>query len=244
MADLQGVAKRNTPEVKAAVIIPWRDRGVDPLRRVNLIRVLDHWRDFDAEVFVSDDGRADDAQFNRSSAYNYGVQMTDADVLIFTESDLLISYEQVNRAVAMALAAPGLVIPFSWFMALSDEDSRRVRAYEADPVDCEKVAVKGHRGSIGAAGVVSRETYDLVGGYDERFEGAWYDDDAMKIAFDIAAGPTRWVEGSAYHLYHLSGGKGDHLTREDRVATSRNRQRLKLYQQARTPQQIRSLTAS
>ena len=230
--------------VKTAVIIPWRDRGLDPLRKANLVRVLDHWRDFDAEVFVSDDGRADDAQFNRSSAYNYGVEMTDADVLIFTESDLLISHEQVDRAIAMAAAAPGMVIPFSWFMALSDEDSVRVRAYEVDPVDCQKFPVKGHRGSIGAAGVVSRETYDLVGGYDERFEGAWYDDDAMKIAFDIAAGPTRWVEGSAYHLHHLSGGRGEHLTPADRAATVRNRQRLSLYRQARSPQQIRSLTVS
>jgi hypothetical protein len=64
----------------------------------------------------------------------------------------------------------------------------------------------------------------------------------MKIAFDIAAGPTRWVEGSVYHLYHLSGGKGAHLSREDRVATSRNRLRLRKYMQARTPEQIRSLT--
>ena len=142
----------------------------------------------------------------------------------------------------MALDTPGMVIPFSWFMALSEEDSRRVRAYEVDPVDCQKHPVKGHRGSIGAAGVVSRETYDLVGGYDERFEGAWYDDDAMKIAFDIAAGPTRWVEGSAYHLYHLSGGKGPHLSREDIAATSRNRLRLQMYRRATKPEHIRALT--
>jgi hypothetical protein len=229
--------------VKAAVIIAFRDRGIDPLRSANLVRVADHWAGYDCKVVVASDGRADDAQFNRSAAYNRAVDLVpDADVLIFTESDIIISYEQVDRAVGLALDAPGMVIPFSWFMALSEEDSARVRAYQVDPVDCEKSPVKGHRGSIGAAGVVSRETYDLAGGYDERFEGAWYDDDAMKIAFDIAAGPTRWVEGSVYHLYHLSGGKGAHLSREDRVATSRNRLRLRMYQQARTPEQVRSLT--
>jgi hypothetical protein len=233
--------------VKAAVIIAFRDRGGDPQRSANLARVTDHWSGYDCKILVTSDGRADNAQFNRSSAYNRAVgrgleTATNADVLIFAESDMLISFDQIDRAVALAVAAPGMVIPFSWFMALSEGDSRRVRAHEVDPVDCDTTAVKGHRGSIGAVNVMSRDTYDLVGGYDERFEGAWYDDDAMKIAFDIAAGPTRWVEGSAYHLYHLSGGGGEHLSREDRVATSRNRQRLRLYQQARTPEQIRSLT--
>jgi hypothetical protein len=229
--------------MKVGVIIPFRLRdGGDPLRRENLDRVLNHWFSQDYQVDVVSDGRGGDQQFNRSAAYNDGVARTDADVLIFAESDLLVSHEQVDRAVAMAVAGPGMVIPFSWFMALSEQDSQAVRAFESEPVDCPASPVKGHRDSIGAINVMSRDTYDLVGGYDEHLEGAWYDDDAMKIAFDVAAGPTRWVEGSAYHLYHLSGGRGEHLTHADRAATTRNRLRLQQYRRAKTPEQIRSLT--
>lgn len=234
--------------MKPAVIIPFRHRdGGDPLRKVNLDRVLDHWAGYDCDVLVVDDGRDGDAQFNRSAAYNRGacrgrIGATAADMLIFAESDLIVSYDQIDRAVTMAAAAPGMVVPFSWFMALSESDSERVRDGVVDPSDCVAVAVKGHRSSIGAVNVLSRHTLDLVGGgWDEQFEGAWYDDDAMKIAFDVAAGPTRFVEGSGYHLYHLSGGRGGHLTRADRAATTRNRQRFQLYRRARTPAQIGKL---
>ena len=229
--------------MKTAVIIPFRLRkGGDPLRGDNLAHVVRHWSNYDCELIVPTDGRYGDAQFNRSVAYNRGAASTDADVLIFAESDLLIDYDQVDRAVGLAADHPGLVIPFSWFMALSEDDSALVRAGEMDPVDCLASPVKGHRGSIGAINVVSRDAYDLVGGYDELCEGAWYDDDIMKIAFDVATTPTRWVEGSAYHLYHLSGGAGPHLSRADREATSRNRLRLRKYQQARTVEQVRALT--
>ena len=228
--------------MKPAVIIAFRDRGLDPLRHANLVRVAEHWAQYDCEILVVDDGRQGDAQFNRSRAYNRAVERTDAEILIFTESDIIVSHEQIDRAVALAEAAPGQVIPFSWFMALTELDSTLVRDHMRDPVDCEKHPVKGHRGSIGAACVVSRDSYQVVGGFDEKFEGAWYDDDAMKIAFETAAGPTRWVEGSAYHLHHQSGGKGSHLSLADRQATARNRLRLRLYQQARTPERIRELT--
>lgn len=232
-----------------AVIIPFRGRDFgDPLRQENLTRVVEHWQDYPGadEVIVSSDGRDGNAPFNRSAAYNRATMRglataTAADMLIFAEADLLIGYHQVDRAIRTADSGPGMVVPFSWFMALGEADSARVRAGKADPEDCDAAPVRGHRGSIGAINVVSRHTLDLVGGYDEQFEGAWYDDDAMKIAFDQLAGPTRFVEGSAYHLYHQSGGKGTHLTLTDRKATSANRRRLSLYRQARTPDQIRSL---
>lgn len=234
--------------MKTAVVIPFRERdGGDPLRRENLARVLKHWAEYADDVIVADDGRTGDAQFNRSAAYNRGAahsRLQDtADILIFAESDLIVSLDQIDRAVIAAAAAPGMVVPFSWFMALDEYDSQLVRAQKADPADCSATLVKGHRQSIGAVNVLSRLTLGLVGGgYDEKFEGAWYDDDAMKIAFDMTAGPTRFVEGSGYHLWHLSGGRGDHLSRADRVATSRNRLRLQQYRQARTAGFIRMLT--
>lgn len=231
--------------MSVAVIIPFRGRDSgDPLRGENLARVVAHWQDYPGadEVIVSSDGRDGDAPFNRSAAYNRATMRglttaTAADMLIFAEADLLVSYAQVDRAIRMA-QDPGMVVPFSWFMALTAADSARVRAGKADPEDCDAEPVKGHRGSIGAINVMSRHTLDRVGGYDEQFEGAWYDDDAMKIAFDMLAAPTRFVEGSAYHLYHQSGGKGTHLSLADRVATGNNRRRLSLYRQARTPEQL------
>lgn len=230
--------------MKTVVVIPFRDRGLDPLRPANLAYVADYWTGYSCKVMVVSDGRTGDAPFNRGAAYNRAcAEADDADMFIFAESDLIVDFDQVDRAIEMASESPGMVVPFSWFMAIGEEDSARVRAFEIYPENALAHPVKGHRGSIGAVNVVSRRTLDEVGGWDEVTEGAWYDDDIMKIAFDVAAGPTRWVEGSAYHLYHLSGGRGDHLSHADRVATAKNRMRLREYRNAKTPERVRTLTA-
>ena len=226
-----------------AVIIPFRSRGNDPLREQNLARVVVEWRENGYDPIVVSDGRRGSDAFCRSAAYNQAVEMLEADVYVFTESDLIIRPEAIEMAVDLAVKEPGLVIPFSEFRSLSEKDSRLIRNSVTDPSNCLTSVVRGYRGSIGAINVVSRESYDLIGAYDEGFEGAWYDDDAMKIAFEICCGPTRWVDGPAYHLYHLSGGRGGHLTDEERAATARNSARYEQYQSASPADEIRLLTS-
>lgn len=221
------------------VIVPFRDRG-DPLRKANLQRVLEHWAGH--PVTVVDDGRTGDSPFCRSKAYNRAARQTSAQVLVFTESDMLIDHHQISEGIQRAASAPGLVVPFTTYRYLSPTDSERVRRHEVEPEECVPESTMDNGTSIGAINIVSRETLELVGGYDERFEGSWYDDRAMCKAFEVCTQPTRYVDGPAHHLYHLPGFKGDHLTVEDLGATRRNKARWKLYQQARTPQQIRRLT--
>lgn len=207
--------------MNAAVIIPFRDRGTDPLRAANLKVVRDWWESSPWPVHVVDDGRTGDAQFNRSAAYNRAAAIVDADVLVYSEADMLIPFEQISAAVELA-QTPGLVVPFTAYHYLSPDGSDAVRA-GANPAGVNPERIKDGGRSIGAVNVVSRATLEAVGGYTERTEGNWYDDDIMGHAFEICAGSTRWVDGPAYHLYHLPGWKGAHLTREDRDATARNR---------------------
>jgi len=229
--------------MNVAIVIPFRDRGMDPLRPANLRCVIQHWDSCDVPVWLSDDGRVGDAQFNRSQAYNRGAWFVDADVVVFAEADMLVPYNQIQQAVAMAAAAPGLVVPFIQYRYLTPEDSGLVRAHDIEPGDCIPESIMDNGESIGAINVVSRETLDAIGQWDEVFEGAWYDDVAMKIAFEVCAGPTRWVDGPAWHLWHKPGLGGSQLTEEDKAATARNKGRLELYRQASSRERIRELTA-
>lgn len=224
-----------------AVIIPFRDRGRDALRGANLKRVLRHWDGF-AEIVVVDDGRTGSAQFNRSAAYNRGAALTSAEVIVYTESDMIIDHAQINAAVALAAESPGLVVPFTEYHYLNPSDSADVRDTMLDPETCTAESVRDGGASTGAINVISRDTLDAVGRWDEAFEGSWYDDTSMQIAFEMCAGPTRWVPGPAYHLYHLPGWTGDHLTAEDKAATEANKVRLALYQSAVNADEIRELT--
>lgn len=229
--------------MKAVIIIPFRDRGRDANRPANLERVKQHWDASPWEYLVVDDGRTGSESFNRSAAYNRGATQADADILVYSESDLLVDYRQIADGIKLAAEAPGLVVPFSRFMAITEEDSKRIRANEIEPHDAHAEQIRGEHMSIGAINIISRDTLAAIGQWPTEFTGAWYDDDACAHAFNICCGPTRFVDGPGWHLYHLSGGYGTHLTAEDKAATERNRQRYKQYRQARTPERIRELTA-
>lgn len=220
------------------VIIPFRDRGHDSLRSANLGCTLAHWETFEDPIVVSD-GRLGDQQFNRSAAYNRGVSLAAKhigaapDVYIFAEGDLIVEPLQIGEGVRLALESPGLVVPFSEYHYLTPESSEKVRYGLTDPADADVNWKMVNGRSIGAINIVSHRTMEMLGCWDEYFEGSWYDDNAMAIAFELCTGnDVRFVQGTAYHLYHLPGWKGDHLTAEDEAATARNRQRLDLYRAA------------
>jgi len=229
----------------ARIIIPFRDRGIDPYRPLNLAYVARWWADrIDIPVTVMDDGRNGTDPFNRSACYNLAVDRhPDVDVFVFTESDVFCDPNQILNAIDVAAQAPGLVVAFSRFMEIDEENSVRVRdGWRHDNVPAHQI--REEKGSNGAINVLSRETYGLVGGYDSTFSSAWFDDDAMARAFDICCGPTRFIDGNVYHLFHASGGRqGAVTTAEDRAATERNKRRWELYRAATTPDEIRHLTA-
>lgn len=225
-----------------ALVIPFRDRGLDPLRAANLERVLTWWEPYRAPVHVVDDGRTGEAQFNRSAAYNRGrIIAGDPDVIVYTEADMLIPFRQIDRAISLAVERPGLVVGFTTYRYLGADDSERVRRGEAEPADVTPESITDGGTSIGAVNVVSRRTLDLVGGYTERTEGSWWDDVIMHRAMDVCAGPTRWVSGPGHHLYHQPGWTGDHLSDADRAATARNEALWQRVKRVRSARRMRAL---
>lgn len=224
------------------MIIPFRDRGRDPLRVANLQRVLEHWYPY-AIPLVVDDGRTGDAQFNRSAAMNRGAALVpDAEVLIFTESDMLIDFDQIDQAVDQARQAPGLVVPFTERHEFGPLESIAIRNHTQQPAHLRATVVMPKPRRTGAINVLTPASLTAVGGYDEVFEGSWWDDRSMHIAFDLCAGPTRWVDGPSFHLFHLPGYTGPHRTAADRAATAANRARFDRYRAAKTPEDVRALT--
>lgn len=228
---------------KVKVIIPWRDRGVDPRRAANLEVVMAWWWTWGFDPAIVTDGLNGDAQFNRHMAYNRAIeQFGEADTFVFTEADMLIHPRQIIAAIAMADRAPGLVVPFTQYRYLDDDTTGEIRdsyfslkrdalaewwAMETDDqrsifaIPPEKTMDNGR--SIGAVNIVSRYTLGVTGGFTEATSGNWYDDRITEQGFAFLTAPTRFVPGPAVHLYHLPGWEGEHLTDEDKAATERNR---------------------
>jgi hypothetical protein len=232
---------------RAVVVVPWRSRG-DQRRQANLVRVHKHLIDVGIPVVTVDDGRII-GPFNRHAAYNRGrFKLLNVSCFVWHEADMLVPKEQLHDAVTLALEAPGLVVPFDTYGYLTDEDSARVLA-GADYRTMTPEWSMHDGASIGAVGVTSAETMNLVTRWDEQFEGHGYDDRAMKLAFDKAAGPTRFVAGYGWHLWHpvaYSPWLGDDPNAHDSadvVATQRNKRRLRLYERAVTGDDVRKLTS-
>lgn len=230
--------------MKISVIIPFRDRGIDPRRAANLEVVQAWWYAHGFDPRVVDDGLEGDAQFNRHRAYNRAIErFPRTDVFVFTEADMLIHSRQIIDAISLAAGKPGLVVPFTQYRYLSDEQTAGLRdayhdaeTYELAswwslaPEESHSVfqwkpeSTMDNGRSIGAVNVVSRETLQITGGFTEATRGNWYDDRIVEEGFAFLTGhPTRFVEGPAVHLYHLPGWTGDHLTDEDRRATAHNK---------------------
>ncbi|MGP3708501.1 glycosyltransferase family 2 protein [Gordonia paraffinivorans] len=226
------------------VIIPHRDRGQDWRRPANLYSAVQWWAAHGIEPIVVSDGRTGTAQFNRSAAYNRGIRAADTNILVFSEADLLVPIDQIHEGVRLAAEKPGLVVPFSRFMAMTEADTNLVRGRRLHPANAEAHQVRGDRQSIGAVNIVTRESVAMIGRFDEQFEGHGYDDDATELAFRICCGPTRFVDGPGWHQHHLPGAfyATPESTAEDRAATERNRRRYNRYLRARTPDDIRALT--
>lgn len=240
---LQKGKQVGSKDPKIKVVIPFRDRGIDLRRAANLEVVMAWWWAHGFEPEVVSDGLSGDASFNRHRAYNRAVSGNpDADVLVFTEADMLIHPKQIIRAVHQANEALGLVVPFTQYRYLSDSttgilrdafhqmDASNLAEWWSKPVkDGSSVfqfaaeSVMGNGKSIGAVNVVSRATLDLTGGFTEATSGNWYDDNIIEEGFAYLAAPTRWVNGPAVHLYHLPGHSGDHLSAKDRQATAHNK---------------------
>lgn len=236
--------------INVACVIPWRSSG-DPDRRANLDAVVAHltgWAQ-GRPVVLSSDGREAGQPFNRSAAYNAGMALALAEVYVFNEADMLVPYEQLDAAVRVAAASPGLVIPFDAYHYLSREDSTQVLA-GAHPMSFDPLWTMK---SIGPVNVVSAESMRMVGQWDETLSGHGYDDNCMERAFRIACNsPTHHIAGPAWHLYHdmayapwergTPASNPANFSPEEVRATEWNRNRLRQYQKCAHPHAVRLLT--
>lgn len=228
-----------------AFVIAFRDRGTDPRRARNLKYVTAYVESLSlGPIHHVSDGRTGSAQWNRHIAYNTGARLAfnKADVVTFYEADMIVPPDQLTAGINKAAETPHLVVPFTERHEYGEDETLRILA--GTPVsECNAKVVMPKPRRTGAINIISRATYELVGQYDPAFAGSHWDDRSMHRAFDLCVGPTEWIDGPAHHLYHLPGHTGRHLTAEDKAATQRNRRRYARYERARTPDQIRHLTA-
>lgn len=146
--------------------------------------------------------------FNRARARNDGASSAKTNVLVFADADTIPIKEYVDEAVA--IAADG-----HWAIAYGKdryynltEDATEVYL-DKDPwveiVEPGEGEYEHKVTSFSGIIAVPREAFGRIGGYDERFEGWGWEDNAFQITLDRRWGKHVRVDGFVNHLWHPRG---------------------------------------
>lgn len=184
-----------------AVVMAYRDMGVPERRRA--FDYVHAWYVDHGWTVVVEAGESHDT-FTRASAINAGVRRCEASVIIQADPDNLVGPGPLRAAVTLASSQyMGVVFPHDRYLRLTAAATEAVlsgqrAATDMGPDDCE---LWGSNASGGVA-VFSRRTWELCGGFDERF-GLWGGDDAaFTYAAEAFCNPARRVVGDVTHLWH------------------------------------------
>lgn len=137
---------------------------------------------------------------NRAAARNRAAEQAgDWDVAVFLDADTVPDFERLRRAVDLAAETSKLVCPQDTFRSLTRDGTKAVLAGKCAIEDAPKRWDYPRPKS--SCIVVSRETWELVGGYDERFEGWGHEDASLFHACQALAGVKR-LDGVCRHCWH------------------------------------------
>lgn len=182
------------------------------------------------------EGHHDEGPFNRSAAINRGAD-GEWDVLVILDGDVVCDPDRVRLAAESAHATGKLTLPYNKRHLLSRPGTRRiVDGRHTGAWDRFINATEGRR-HYSSIVCVPRALWDLVGGFDERFEGWGGEDDAFHSACKVLGGGFERLKGPVWHLWHPTSPHrrvDDPLYRQAYALTER-------YWAAQTPAAMRAL---
>lgn len=148
--------------------------------------------------------------FNKAWALNVGFKEANGDVIAIGDSDITIDPKALANAFSTCLQRFDAVNPYSDLIDLSAEASKGILLsdYKRDKLapmmlDKNRKKVKEHLCFSGGIVLFKSVFYEMLGGFDERFEGWGAEDDAMDIKIRAATARITTVKNQvAYHLWH------------------------------------------
>lgn len=188
------------PAGRSAVIcMPWRDSG-DRWRQQAKEWCLQYWQEADLQV-VEGNGNSRSAMCN--DAAKIAIE-SGANVLIFADADTWGPISQITDAIRAAVETGQLVHAFTSYTKLDSSQTQRATRTEPSRVRPERLTrtARSKGGHVSGLTVVPVELWKRLGGFDERFVGWGFEDQAFHLAAEVLADGTQRIEGQAIHWYH------------------------------------------
>lgn len=186
------------PVGELTITDPWRSRALSwlQLRYAALLP--------EAEVML---GTSPLIPFSRSAARNDAFRRSSGDVLLVADADTAFNRRQIDAGLGLLEEGAPWVICYRegpGYYLLTEAATDTVLALPVDAELPEPPPGDWTWADTSWAGMllVSREAWEKVGGYDERFIGWGFDDNAFRFALDNRVGPHRRVDDFVVHLHH------------------------------------------
>lgn len=146
-------------------------------------------------------------------------EASDADVVVAADADTLIPHDNLRTAAEWAFESPGLVQPFDEWVWCSKSETAQILTQSGfpRPRGVTRLMLRDGHPLVGTCNVLSRETWELAGGWLPGFRGWGCEDIAFYHQTVTLAGPLRRLSGPAVHLYHPKTGR---YVDEDVVASN------------------------
>lgn len=156
------------------------------------------------EIIVIGDhgGRGD--PFSRGVARNRAFSAAVGDAIIIADADTFVPLKSIVTALVHLDNGAPWVLPYDVYWNLDQATTERVLRHSPSHFSMDGIFQYEHRieGSTAGTLIMRPAAFQAVGGYDERFVGWGYEDNAFALALDTLVGPHATVQGSAYHLWH------------------------------------------
>ncbi|MDQ0246203.1 putative glycosyltransferase involved in capsule biosynthesis [Bacillus fengqiuensis] len=150
-----------------------------------------------------------DEIFSRSKAINAAARKATRNVYVLADCDVIYDPDLIVEALHLLQQAPW-VIPFNRVLDISKEKTEKLIQTEPEwPLpSIEAHCQEGFMAPsfAGKINIFSREAFENVGGFDERFVGWGGEDDAFVNAMNTLCGPFARLNKTIYHLWHPFAG--------------------------------------
>lgn len=139
--------------------------------------------------------------YNRSWSFNIvHKHIGDYDAMVCADNDMIMSPEDINSSLKK-LDNYGFIKPFKNLVDLSEDETRQVYTTKKLSINRPLYARSGMNLSSGIC-ALTKETFEKIGGWDERFMGWGGEDDAMTVQLEKNNISVFQEEYSCYHLFH------------------------------------------
>jgi glycosyltransferase involved in cell wall biosynthesis len=210
-----------------SIIVPFHASDPNNQRAKNWAWLHQYWHKQlpGAEIIIGTDNFAikNNKPFSKSCAVNNAVRKSHGKILVIVDADGYISINDVLEcAKEIRLAEKKKrhlwFVPYRKFFRLTEEATLKI--LQTNPADKhnykkpelnEILNMEQFNGISGSAyghwygaliQIMSRNAFDIVGGWDERFRGWGGEDHAAMRAMDTLYGPHKTLPGLVIHLWH------------------------------------------